>query len=274
MPDRGFSLAGQGVAALARFYERGTHLGLHAHAEAQLLFAARGVMQVTTPKGRWLVPPRRAVWVPPRSEHAVDMLTDLEMRSVYIAPAWLASHPEFGKLGREFVVAVGTLLRELVLAMFVAEVDPRRFDLLARLALFELAEAEDGTTFMPMPSDPRARRVAELVLAEPAGIRDLADLSRAAGASQRTITRLFPAETELTFKEWRQRARILASVEVLDSGHVPVSEVAARLGFSSAAAFGYAFRQVLGITPGEFVRSPVWVSRLFPNRVDLVSNTS
>jgi AraC-like DNA-binding protein len=250
---QGFSLAGQGVAALDRFYLRGTQLGLHAHAEAQLLFAASGVMQVTTPKGRWLVPPRRAVWVPPQSEHAVDMLTDLEMRSLYIAPAWLAAHPEQPRLGREFVVSVGTLLRELVLAMFTAGADPRRVDLLARLALFELAEAEDGATFMPLPSDPRARRVAEMVLAEPAGIRELADLARAAGASQRTITRLFPAETDLTFKEWRQRARILASVGVLDSGRVPVSEVAARLGFSSAAAFGHAFRQVMGMAPGEFM---------------------
>jgi AraC-like DNA-binding protein len=249
-------LAGGGVAALARFYGRGVQLGLHVHAEAQLLFASRGVMQVTTPKGRWLVPPRRAVWVPPRLEHAVDMLTDLEMRSLYIAPGWLASHPELPRLGREFVVAVGTLLRELVLATFTAGADPRRVDLLARLALFELAEAEDGATFMPMPSDPRARRVAEQVLAEPAGGRDLGDLARAAGASQRTITRLFPAETDLTFKEWRQRARILASVEMLDSGLAPVTAVAARLGFSSVAAFGHAFRQVLGIPPGEFMRRP------------------
>ena len=253
MPDDGFSLARHGVAALARFYGRGTHLGLHVHAEAQLLFASRGVMQVTTPKGRWLVPPRRAVWVPPRLEHEVDMLTDLEMRSLYIAPAWLASHPEMPRLGREFVVAVGTLLRELVLAMFGDGVDPRRVDLLARLALFELAEAEDAATFMPMPADPRARRVADLVLAEPAGARDLSDLARAAGASQRTITRLFPAETDLTFKEWRQRARILASVEMLDSGRRSITSVAARLGFSSAAAFGHAFRQVLGIAPGEFM---------------------
>jgi AraC-like DNA-binding protein len=252
-----FMLAGNGVAALARSYERGVHLGLHVHAEAQLLFASRGVMQVTTPKGRWLVPPRRAVWVPPQLEHAVDMLTDLEMRSLYIAPRWLASHPELPRLGREFVVAVGTLLRELVLAMFTDGADPRRVDLLARLALFELAEAEDATTFMPMPADPRARRVAEQVLAEPAGVRDLDDLARAAGASQRTITRLFPAETDLTFKEWRQRARILASVEMLDSGRTSVSLVAARLGFSSAAAFGHAFRQVLGIAPGEFMNRPV-----------------
>jgi AraC-like DNA-binding protein len=252
-PVSGFSLAGDGVAALGRYYERGTHLGLHAHAEAQLLFASSGIMQVTTRKGSWLVPPRRAVWVPPRSEHAVDMLTGLEMRSVYIAPAWLASHPEAPRLGREFVVAVGTLLRELVLAMFVAGADPRRIDLLARLALFELAEAEDGATFMPMPSDPRARRVAELVVAEPAGARDLADLSREAGASVRTISRLFPAETDLTFKEWRQRARILASFEMLGSGRLSVSRVAARLGFSSAAAFGHAFRHVLGIAPGDFI---------------------
>jgi AraC-like DNA-binding protein len=181
------------------------------------------------------------------------MLSDLQMRSLYIAPAWLASHPETPRLGREFVVAVGTLLRELVLAMFAPGADPPRTDLLARLALFELAEAEDGATFVPMPTDPRARRVAEMVLARPAGTRDLADLAREAGASPRTITRLFPGETELTFKEWRQRARILASVELLDSGRLSVSRVAARLGFSSAAAFGHAFRQVLGIAPGEFI---------------------
>jgi AraC-like DNA-binding protein/quercetin dioxygenase-like cupin family protein len=255
-PAQRFAVARDGVAAVSQFYKRGTQLGLHVHLEAQLLFASVGVMQVTTPKGRWLVPPRRAVWVPPRSEHAVDMLSDLEMRSLLVAPAWLASHPEQPRLGREFVVAVGTLLRELVLAMFVPGADSARLDLLARLALFELAEAEDAATFMPMPVDPRARRVAEMVLAEPAGTRELGDLAHAAGASQRTITRLFPAETELTFKEWRQRARILASVELLDSGRYPVSRVASRLGFSSAAAFGHAFRQVLGIAPSEFSRRP------------------
>jgi transcriptional regulator GlxA family with amidase domain len=106
---------------------------------------------------------------------------------------------------------------------------------------------------MPMPADPRARRVAEMVLAEPSGARELGDLARAAGASQRTITRLFPAETDLTFKEWRQRARILASVEMLDSGRASITSVARQLGFSSAAAFGHAFRQVLGVAPSEFM---------------------
>jgi len=43
---------------------------------------------------------------------------------------------------------------------------------------------------------------------------------------------------------------------MLNSDRASVSVVAARLGFSSAAAFGHAFRQVLGIPPGEFMNRP------------------
>ena len=54
--------------------------------------AARGTMQVTTPKGRWLVPPDRAVWVPARLEHAIDVLADIDMRTLYFDLAgWRAS---------------------------------------------------------------------------------------------------------------------------------------------------------------------------------------
>lgn len=163
------------------------------------------------------------------------------------------------RLAREFVVAVGPLLREVVLAMFRDGIAPQRAGLLAQLTLGELVEAEDAATFMPLPGDPRARRVADLILANPAGRRELADLAAAAGASGRTITRLFPAETDLTFKEWRQRARILAAVEALSGGHVPVKEVSVRLGFSSAAAFGHAFRQVIGMTPSAFASLQPWM---------------
>lgn len=246
---------GRELVAHARSYERGVHLGLHVHREAQLLFASRGVMQVTTPKGRWLVPPARAVWLPPRLEHAVDVLADIEMRSLYVAPAWLAAHPEAGRLGREFVVAVGPLLREAILALFRDGADPRRTGLLAELALFELAETEDAATFVPMPSDPRARRVAELVLADPAGVAELAGLAQAAGTTPRTVTRLFRAETELTFKQWRQRARVMAAVAALGGGRASVKQVAARLGFSSVAAFGHAVRQVTGTVPSAFLGS-------------------
>ena len=48
---------GDGVHLVARNYRKGVRLGTHMHREAQLVYAAKGTMQVTTPKGRWLVPP-------------------------------------------------------------------------------------------------------------------------------------------------------------------------------------------------------------------------
>ncbi len=159
----------EGMRILARNYRRGTRLDTHMHREAQLIFAERGVMQVTTPKGRWLVPPARGVWVPPRLEHAIDVLADIEMRALYAEPDWLAMHPEAPRLTREFVVAVGPLLRETVLALFGDQIHPRRAEVLAELVLYELAEAEDPATFMPMPADARARQVAALVLARSSG---------------------------------------------------------------------------------------------------------
>ena len=219
------------------------------------MFASRGVMQVTTPLGRWLVPPERAVWLPPRLEHVVDVLSDLEMRTLYIDESSVSRHPESARLGREFVVSVGPLLRETILALFREGVGRRRVELLAELALFELIEAGDAATFMPLPIDPRARRVAELVLEDPGSDRSLEALSRIAGASSRTISRLFPAETELTFKAWRQRARVMAGVAALGAGRGSVKRVASDLGFSSTAAFGHAVRQVTGTTPGAFAKA-------------------
>jgi len=106
---------------------------------------------------------------------------------------------------------------------------------------------------MPMPKDPKARKVAELLLKDPADRRDLDALARAVGVSGRTVSRLFPQETRLTFKVWRQRARIIAAIELLGQPRQSIKRVASRLGFASTAAFSFAFRQVTGQTPTAFL---------------------
>ena len=209
-------------------------------------------MQVHTPKGRWLVPPQRAVWIPSLTEHSIEILTELEMRSVYIETALVLAHPAADKLEREFVVTVGKLLRSLVLSLFRPSAHEEHTKLLLGLILFELLEDEDPTTFLPMPVDPRARRVAALAIEDIEGYRTLPDLAHIAGVSQRTIARIFPLETHLTFKKWRQRARMMAAIEELGVNRVLIKQVAATLGYSSVAAFTAAFHEVFGITPTEF----------------------
>jgi AraC-like DNA-binding protein/quercetin dioxygenase-like cupin family protein len=244
---------GDGVHLVARHYGKGVRLDTHMHREAQLVYAARGTMQVTTPKGRWLVPPDRAVWVPARLEHSIDVLADIEMRTLYFDLAWLKREKRSKSLESEFVVKVSPLLHETILALFEGRNNPERTGLLVRLAVLELHQAEDATTFIPLPHEPRCRRAADIVLGDPTGSHEIERLAREVGTSARTLSRLFASETQLSFKRWCQRARIAAAIERLSmEPPVPVKQLASDLGYASVPAFSHAFRQVTGKTPTEF----------------------
>lgn len=236
-----------------RSYSQGFQLGSHVHTEAQLLYSASGLMNVTTPKGRFLVPPQKAVWIPPKIEHSVDVLADIEMRSIYIQPSWLQKHNNIKQLSEVYVIAVSPLLRELILTAYSKDIACDRLELLITLALYELIESSDATTFLPMPNDPRAKLVADVALKDIACVKSLEQLCYDANASTRTITRLFTEETNLNFREWRQRARIMNAVELLGNNHRSIKQIATALGFSSTAAFAHAFKKVMNVTPSEFV---------------------
>ena len=244
---------GDGVHLVARSYKKGVRLDTHMHREAQLVYAARGTMQVTTPKGRWLVPPDRAVWVPARLEHSIDVLADIEMRTLYFDLSWLKREPRGANLDAEFVVRVSRLLHETILALFDGRNDAERTRLLVKLAMLELHQAEDSSTFIPLPQEPRCRRAADIVLADPTASHEIETLAREVGTSARTLSRLFSAETQLSFKSWCQRARIAAAIERLSmEADVSVKQLASSLGYASVPAFSHAFRQVTGKTPTEF----------------------
>jgi len=248
-------VAEDGVHLVARHYRKGTRLDPHMHREAQLVYAAKGTMQVTTPKGRWLVPPDRAVWVPALLEHAIDVLADIDMRTLYFDVAWLTHAPRSKGLRREFVVRVSPLLQQAIVALFDDGRDRERTALLVKLAMLELRRADDSATFIPLPQEPRCRRAAEIVLADPAAPHEIDSVAERVGTSARTLSRLFSAETELSFKSWCQRARIAAAVERLSTDtNVSIKRVAAALGYASIPAFSHAFRQVTGRTPTEFTQ--------------------
>src|ERR1700755_531855 len=134
---RGQRSTGDGLHLVARSYKKGLRLDPHMHREAQLVYAARGTMQVTTPRGRWLVPPDRAVWVPARLAHAIDVLADIDMRTLYFDMKWIGREKFNTGLDSEFVVRVSRLLHEAILALFDERDDTERTALLIRLAMLE-----------------------------------------------------------------------------------------------------------------------------------------
>lgn len=222
---------------------------VHWHAWDQLTYAATGAMRVHSDGASWLVPSRRAVWIPARARHTEQLDAPATMSTLYFAPRLVRALPR-----RCAIVDVSTLLHELIVHASRLGTMDRKIAAHARLLgvlIDQLTPVLDMSLHLPAPRDPRAQRVAAAVRDRPDAGASLGALARDAGASRRTIERLFLAETEMTIGEWRRQLRLLHGVRLLASGGA-VAEVALAAGYSSASAFITAFKKKFGTTPGKY----------------------
>lgn len=239
------------IVTLASDYPRGHEIAPHRHARAQLVYASHGVMTVTAAAGSWVVPPQRAVWMPAGDAHAIRVDRDLSMRSLYVRTDAAAGLPGVCR-----VVAVSALLRALILRAMTV---PPLYDedgpdgRILRVLLDELRTLPSAPLHLPRARDPRLKRVTGALLAEPSDRRPLDAWARHAGASPRTLARLFLAETGMGFRAWRQRARLLHALVALADG-APVTAIAFDAGYDSPSAFIAAFKREFGTTPARYFR--------------------
>ena len=236
------------VRTLAATYYDGHHIPPHAHPWAQLIYAASGVMRVQAGGVLWLAPPARAVWAPAGVTHEIRARGDFAMRTLYLAPGLTTGLPAACR-----AIEVSPLLRELILktvGIGMLRADEPAHRRLAEMTVDELAAAEVLPLALPLPADPRALRVAERLQADPADAAELPALARDAGASARTLQRLFLEETGLGFALWRRRLRLLHAAGLLAAG-ASVTTAGLDAGYASASAFIAAFKAQFGRTPAR-----------------------
>jgi AraC-like DNA-binding protein len=237
------------VGAMADDLPPAHEIPWHSHPRFQLIFAVRGVMLIDTHEATWLVPPQRAVWMPPGIAHRVRTSTAVQMRTLYIRRAAAKQMPKSCE-----VFEVTPLLRELIvratqLPMNYEERGPA--GRVMRLLLDELAALPRLPYNLPMPkAAPLAAICARLVEA-PNDAATLEDLAARHGTTARTLARHFRRQTGMSFAEWRRRARLLRALGWIAEGR-PILAVALDLGYDSPSAFSAMFRRELGVPPSHF----------------------
>ena len=153
------------VATLAYDFAGEHTIAQHFHPEDQLIFGSRGVMTVRTKQGIWVVPPLRAVWIPAGTPHSVAILGPVSMRTLYFAPGLVTTGG-----AKCFVMNVSPLLRELILhackfpKLKRQEPAHRR---VIEMILDQLEAIHSIPLQLPHPSDPRAMRIVNALVAEP-----------------------------------------------------------------------------------------------------------
>lgn len=222
---------------------------MHRHLRAQLIYAGNGVIRVETAAGCWVVPPLRAVWIPAGIDHKVSMLGAVEMRTVYVRPGAAPTLPTACCL-----ILVSPLLRELILAL---QQEPVNYDLagrgglIAQLLLTELCFLQTPDLHLPMPTDARLLKLCRQLLATPEKDVTLDRLAERIAVSPRTLARLFLRETGMSFRLWRQQARLIEALGRLGSGE-SVAQVARHTGYANPSAFTAMFRRALGCEPSRY----------------------
>jgi AraC-like DNA-binding protein len=240
---------GVAISSHGRDYSRGFHIQPHAHGSDQLIYASCGVMEVSSGQSRWTIPPHFGLWVPARTRHEIRMPESVSMRTLYLRPKLVGLKPGCA------VLHVSPLLREVVLEIV------RRGKLryrnrvecaLCELLVEELKRAAPVLTVVMMPMDQRAAKVAQRVMANPADRTSLHVMSAAAGASVRTIERVFRKEVRTGFASWRRQVRLMKAVELLISGR-SVKETAFEVGYQNPSALVSLFRGTFGTTPKAWI---------------------
>lgn len=222
----------------------GEQIKAHRHDDHQIVYAASGVLAVTTDRGSWVTPATRAMWIPAGTPHAHRAYGELALHTVGVEST---NNPL--RLESPAALTVSPLLRELIVAYTEDDSDTAERDRLRAVLLDQLRRSPQRPVHVPTPTVPLLVAVCEMLQDDPADNRTLAELGRVVGASDRHLSRLFRQDLGMTFPQWRTQLRLHRAL-ILLAQRTPVTTIAHRCGWSSASAFIEVFRRSFGNTPG------------------------
>ncbi|MDR2294153.1 MAG: AraC family transcriptional regulator [Microbacterium sp.] len=220
--------------------------GHHRH---ELTWVVHGSAVVESVHDRWRLTTAHALWIPAGVDHRIELDGESLVFPLWFEPALHASpwrEPRVIQRSPSLTAFARRMLQPGLSSP--AELEE------AVNGVYRLMQTHaEARELLPVPTDPRAREVAEGLLADPACPLTLEGWARRVHTSSKTLQRHFANETNLTFPAWRSAARLRASLPLLERGD-QVAAVSAVVGFASASGFVTAFRKRYGCTPADHRR--------------------
>lgn len=224
---------------------RDTYWEEHSHPTHELLWNQRGASSATTGTRVWTITPSVGLWIPAGTPHSgwtpAGTWHHAAHFSIHAAPAIADT---------TVAVEITPLLRLLLDRLNTEGLAPDSRAKTEAVVLDLLAPAP-VELLLKFPESPLLAPIVAAVRADPADDTTLAAWASRLDVSTRTITRAFRAQTGLGFSQWVAAARVQHAITLLSGGE-EIEEVAERVGYHSASAFGTVFRRVTGMSPGRF----------------------
>lgn len=249
-PSRLYPALPRPIVSTSGEFEPMTKIVTHSHPWSQLSYSCKGVMHIETDEGVFVIPPEQALWIPAKKIHLHFCKQRVSNRSIYIDPAW---SKELGSSVR--MLTVDPLLKSLILE--VANwpenyLETEQTDRLTHVLIDRLTVAESNVLFMPTIKDKRLFPIIDTLNHDPANKLTIEQWAMKVGASSRTLNRLFNKNYGMGFSRWKQKLKILKSLEMLESDAALI-DIAFSLGYESTSSFITGFKKQLGCSPKKYL---------------------
>ncbi|MDR3004880.1 MAG: helix-turn-helix transcriptional regulator [Acidovorax sp.] len=238
------------VTGVVQRYPAGHVVPMHHHRRGHLLYALEGVLLVEADSGQWLLPPTAAVWLRPGVAHSLTATAPVCVHGIFVDQALVAALP-----AQDCVLHISPLARELIAALVQLPHHPPhapRDALLGALLVEELKAVSPLPFYLPWPEDAQMRELCQALVQAPQEQSSAEDWAQRLAMSSKTLQRRFLKSTGMNLGQWRQKMRLMASVELLLQGR-PITQAALESGYESHSAYSVAFKKQFGCSPSGFV---------------------
>ncbi|MBM7070640.1 helix-turn-helix transcriptional regulator [Shewanella sp. 202IG2-18] len=237
------------VQATGNLYQTKQKVIWHQHSTAQFLYAASGVIRVTTHQGCWVAPSLRAIWIPANTEHQLEIVKAAAVKSLLITEQYQQSHlPTQCQ-----VITVSSLLREIVLHCHSQEwpVDAPQNQRLIEVFFDQIKLMSVEPLLYPKSSHPKIKLIINHFLEQPHVTTSIEHWANNFHMSVRSLSRLFSKEMNMGYRQCRLQIRLIRAIELL-AQNKSVTEVSYSLGFSNESNFIRLFKSAFGVTPKQY----------------------
>lgn len=223
---------------------RDTHWEPHAHPAHELAWNVRGASNMHIGNRTWTITSAHGLWIPAGTVHRAHAPAGTRYCAALFglrASEALPTEPT--------AVEITPLLALLLARLGEEDLGARSREITEAMVLDVLAPSMTEL-MLTIPAAPSLEPMVEQMLSNPADPRGLHEWAQELGMSTRTVTRILTEQTGLGFARWRMTVRAQHAVRLLARGHA-IDDVADETGYRTVSAFGAAFKECTGMTPGE-----------------------
>lgn len=239
-------------------YPQNAWIESHTVAWGELNFALNGVLDMEVNQKHYISPPQYAIWLPPHTPHSAYSTTSTGYVTLCVALAYCAKLPQEVKL-----IEITPILLSIVQDFIQRQMTHPKTVADQRLAMVLIDQIQQSTCYnhyLPWSSHSKLEPILKQFQQHPASLITLQQCAALANISERHLLRLSQQELHMSFNEWKNRAKLLIAISMLNQ-LCSVKHIASHLGYQSSSAFISMFHRLTGKTPEQMRQNDVLETR-------------